>query len=77
MFEEIKKILVEEFSIEEDKITLGSEFVNDLGINSLELADLVFLCEDKFNVTFEEAKYMLVSCCAFVNYLIAEYGKIK
>ena len=29
------------------------------------------------NVTFEEAKYMLVSCCAFVNYLIVEYGKIK
>lgn len=28
------------------------------------------------NVTFEEAKFMLVSCCAFVNYLIAEYGKI-
>lgn len=27
------------------------------------------------NVTFEEAKYMLVCCCAFVNYLIAEYGK--
>ncbi len=26
--------------------------------------------------TFEEAKFMLVSCCAFVNYLIAEYGKI-
>lgn len=29
------------------------------------------------SVTFEEAKYMLVSCCTFVNYLIAEYGKIK
>lgn len=28
------------------------------------------------NVTFEEAKFMLVSCSAFVNYLIAEYGKI-
>ena len=28
-------------------------------------------------VSFEEAKYMLVSCCAFVNYLKAEYGKIK
>ena len=27
------------------------------------------------NVTFEEAKFMLVSCCAFVNYLLAEYGK--
>lgn len=29
------------------------------------------------NVTFDEAKYMLVSCCAFVNYLIGQYSKIK
>ena len=27
------------------------------------------------NVTFEEAKFMLVSCSAFINYLIAEYSK--
>ena len=29
------------------------------------------------DVTFEQAKYMLVSCSAFVNYLISEYGKVK
>lgn len=29
------------------------------------------------DVSFEEAKFMLVSCCAFINYLIAEYGKIE
>lgn len=29
------------------------------------------------SVSFEDSKYMLVSCCAFVNYLIAEYGKIN
>lgn len=70
MFEEIKKILVEEFSIEEDKITLGAEFVNDLGINSLELADLVFLCEDKFNVTFEEDDlHTFLTVGDVVNYL--------
>ncbi len=70
MFEEIKKILVEEFSIEEDKITLESEFVNDLGINSLELADLVFICEDKFNVTFEEDDlHTFLSVGDVVNYL--------
>lgn len=35
-------------------------------------------CEGMFesNVSFEEAKFMLVSCSAFVNYLIAEYGKV-
>ena len=54
MFDEIKKILAEEFSIDEEKITPEAEFVNDVGINSLELADLVFICEDKLGVTFEE-----------------------
>lgn len=28
------------------------------------------------DVTFEEAKFMLVSCSAFVNYLTANYGKV-
>ena len=34
-------------------------------------------CEGMFesDVSFEEAKFMLVSCSAFVNYLIAESGK--
>jgi acyl carrier protein len=70
MFEELKKILVEEFSIDEDKITLEAEFVNDLGINSLELADLVFICEDKFNVTFDEDDlHTFLTVGDVVNYL--------
>jgi acyl carrier protein len=70
MFEELKKILVEEFSIDEDKITLEAEFVNDLGINSLELADLVFICEDKFNVVFEEDDlHTFLTVGDVVNYL--------
>ena len=70
MFEELKKILIEEFSIDEDKITLEAEFVNDLGINSLELADLVFICEDKFNVTFEEDDlHTFLTVGDVVNYL--------
>ena len=71
MFEELKKILVEEFSIDEDKITPQAEFVNDLGINSLELADLVFICEDKFNVTFEEDDlHTFLTVGDVVNYLV-------
>ena len=70
MFEELKKILVEEFSIDEDKITLEAEFVNDLGINSLELADLVFICEDKFGVVFEEDDlHTFLTVGDVVNYL--------
>ena len=37
-----------------NQIITESELVGDLGINSLELADLVMLCEDKFDVEIDE-----------------------
>ena len=46
-------------------------YTNDKG--GIRHADGLFESE----VSFEEARFMLVSCSAFVNYLIAEYGKIK
>ena len=54
MIEKVNDLLVEELSIEADEITPEAELVNDLGINSLELADLVMLCEDKFGITIED-----------------------
>lgn len=54
MFEKVKELLVEELSVEADEITPAAELVNDLGINSLELADLVMLCEDKFGVSIDD-----------------------
>ena len=50
MYEKIKALLVDELQINEDDITPSAELVNDLGINSLELADLVLLCEEKFDI---------------------------
>jgi acyl carrier protein len=54
MFEKLKEIIVDELSINPDDVTLDAELSNDLGINSLELADLVLLCEDTFGVEFKE-----------------------
>jgi acyl carrier protein len=50
MYEKVKELLVEELSIKAEDITPESELVSDLGINSLELADLVLLCEEKFDI---------------------------
>lgn len=50
MFEQVKKLLIDELQIEAEDITMDAELVNDLGINSLELADLVLLCEEHFNL---------------------------
>ena len=54
MFEKLKNILVEELSLNPEDITMSAELANDLGINSLELADLVLLCEDEFGLEFSE-----------------------
>lgn len=54
MFEEIKKFLVDELRVDEEKITMDAELATDLGVNSLELADLVYLCEEKFNIVIDD-----------------------
>lgn len=70
MYEELKKLLVEEMQIDEDKITPDAELVNDLGFNSLELAELVIHLEETYDVEFdeEEAKN-LVTVNDVINYL--------
>ncbi len=54
MFEKVKELLVEELSVNPDDVTMSAELVNDLGINSLELADLVLLCEEKFDIEISD-----------------------
>ncbi len=54
MFETLKKVLVEELQLDAEDITPEAELANDLGINSIELADLVMLCEDKFGIEIED-----------------------
>lgn len=54
MFEEIKKFLIDELRVDEEKITMDAELATDLGVNSLELADLVYLCEEKFNIVIDD-----------------------
>ncbi len=50
MYETLKNLLVEELNVNESDVKPEAELVNDLGINSLELADLILLCEEKFGI---------------------------
>ena len=54
MFEKLKELLVEEMQLDADEITLDAELSKDLNLNSIELADLVMLCEDKFGIEFDD-----------------------
>ena len=72
MFEKVKNLLMEELRVEESKIALEAELANDLGVNSLELADLILLCEEKFNIVIDdEDLHTFITVGDVVNYLNA------
>ncbi len=54
MYEKFVQLLVDELQIDENDITMDAELSNDLGINSIELADLVMQCEDKFGIEIKD-----------------------
>ena len=54
MFEKFADLLVDELQINRDDITMEAELSGDLGINSIELADLVMLCEDRFGIEIND-----------------------
>lgn len=54
MFEKVKELLVKELQIEGSLITMDAELTSDLGINSIELADLVMICEEQFDLVIED-----------------------
>ena len=54
MFENVKDFLVDELRVKPEDVTMEAELAGDLGINSLELAELVLACEEKFNVVIDD-----------------------
>ena len=76
MFEEVKALLVEEMSIDHSEITENSEFIKELGFNSLEIADLIVMCEDKYGVDIDEERaHTIITVGDFAEYLAELTGR--
>lgn len=54
MYEKLKALLISELQIDEDDIKIEAELSGDLNINSIELFDLVVLCEEKFGIEMKD-----------------------
>lgn len=55
IFEKVKAVLVEELTLGEDEITMESNF-EEMGIDSLDLVELVMKLEEEFDITIEESE---------------------
>ncbi|MDD3225823.1 MAG: acyl carrier protein [Clostridium sp.] len=56
ILDKIKKIIVEQLGIEEDKITMKTSFKEDLNIDSLDLFQVIMEIEDAFDIQIEDAE---------------------
>ena len=61
VLEKVKKIVVENLGVEADKVTESSNFIDDLGADSLDTVELVMAFEEEFGceIPDEEAEKIL------------------
>ena len=50
IFEKLQKMLAEQFVTEEENITMDTQFIEDLGADSLDLVELTMAVEEEFGL---------------------------
>ena len=56
MFDRIKNILLENIEIDIDELSVGTNFFDDLGLDSIEFYDIIISTEDEFGITIDESE---------------------
>jgi acyl carrier protein len=70
IFEKVKSIVVEQLSVEADKVVPAASFQNDLGADSLDTVELVMALEEEFDVEIpDEAAENITTIQAAVDFI--------
>jgi len=56
VFEKVKKIIVDLLQVSEDSVTTESNFIDDLGADSLDLVELIMGIEEEFNIEIPDGE---------------------
>ena len=70
ILEKVQQVLVTELSLDQEEVTMEKSFT-ELGIDSLDLVELVMQLEEEFDITIEEAE-SLQTVGDVVNYIAAK-----
>ncbi len=69
-FERVKKVVVEQLSVENSEVTLEASFQTDLGADSLDTVELVMAFEEEFSIEIpDEEAEKIVTVQDAVNYI--------
>jgi len=56
IFDEVKEVIVEQLNVNPDEVKLESNFVKDLGADSLDVVELVMALEEKFEIEIPDSE---------------------
>ncbi|MHC4571297.1 MAG: acyl carrier protein [Planctomycetota bacterium] len=56
----VKKVVAKQFKVNENEIKLESEFVKDLGAESIQSIELIALFEEEFDIEMDEQAALVV-----------------
>lgn len=54
VFEKVREIICDQLEVDEDVVTLDAILLEDLGADSIDLADLVMTFEDEFDMEISD-----------------------
>ena len=68
----VKKIVVEHLGVEEDKVSEGASFIDDLGADSLDTVELVMAFEEEFGIEIpDDAAEKIATVKDAINFIEA------
>jgi acyl carrier protein len=75
IFEKVKKVVVEQLSVEESQVKTEASFQTDLGADSLDLVELVMALEEQFEIDIPDDDADKISTVGdAVKYIVRKKG---
>ena len=77
VFDKIKAILVDQLDVDENKVTMEASITDDLGADSLDIADIVMSIEEEFNVEVPDDQLQNIKVVGDIVKYIEENAQLQ
>ncbi|GCL35297.1 MULTISPECIES: acyl carrier protein [Sphaerospermopsis] len=69
-FDRVKKVIVDQLEVDEEKVVPNASFTDDLGADSLDIVELVMAFEEEFDIEIpDEAAEKILKVQEVVDYI--------
>ena len=75
IFEEVKKVVVEQLGVSDSEVTREASFVDDLGADSLDTVELVMALEEAFSIEIPDEDAEKIKTIGDTVSYILSHGK--